>query len=135
MESGQIKDSQVNASSSYTLREEHHCTSGRLHNQLGHWMPRNTKRAGEWLQIDFIDRVAVTKVATQGISAVGSAQTRFVTSYKLCFSDDANSWKYFKENGEDKVRNRLFSLAVTHLTGKFPRFSPPFSMLYVVLRL
>ena len=65
MESGKIKDSQVTASSVHGARYEHQPSSARLHNQRGHWRPARHS-SGEWLQVDFIDPVAVTKVATQG---------------------------------------------------------------------
>ena len=61
-------------------------------------------KIGEWLQIDFVDRVAVTRVATQGNSPAGD-HNNWVTSYKLSFSKDNVSWEFFKENGQEKVRN------------------------------
>ena len=101
MESGEIKDSQVTASSVRSENTLYQPSSARLHNQPGYWRPR-TDSSGEWLQIDFIDRVAVTKVATQGRSSLKSYQ-HWVTSYKLSFSRDAASWEFVKENGQEKV--------------------------------
>ena len=101
MESGEIKDSQVTASSVSTEYTLHQPFSARLHNQLGHWKA-GSHSSGEWLQIDFIDRVAVTKVATQGRSP-SKDHKKWVTSYKLSFSRDAASWEFVKENGQEKV--------------------------------
>ena len=110
MESGEIGDSQLNASSVYSKQYFHQPFSARLHNQGSHWRPRKNSR-GEWLQIDFIERVAVTKVATQGAGKIHIKH--WVTSYKLSFSEDAASWVYFKENGEEKVRTlQIYSLEV-----------------------
>ena len=96
MESGEINDSQVNASS----RANKDPSDARLHNPSGHWKPK-TNSIEEWLQIDFIKRVAVTQVATQGTS--NENKEHWVTSYKLSSSKDAASWEYYKENGQEKV--------------------------------
>ena len=98
MESGDIKDSQVTASS--FKNDNRQPFSARLHNRLVDWKP-GSNSGGEWLQIDFIDGVAVKKVATQGGVFGGN---NWVTSYKLSFSRDAVSWEFFDENGQDKVR-------------------------------
>ena len=104
MENGEIKDSQVTASSVKRENTEYQPFSARLHNQLGNWRP-GSDSVGEWLQIDFSDRVAVTKVATQGRNPSGDYRN-WVTSYKLSFSRDAASWKFFEESGQEKVRTK-----------------------------
>ena len=101
MESGEIKDSQVTASSVTSENTKVQPFSARLHNQLGYWKP-GSHSVDEWLQIDFIERVAVTKVATQGrFPSIG--YQKWVTSYKLSFSRDAASWEFFEESGQEKV--------------------------------
>ena len=102
MESGEIKDSQVTASSLRANQNWHHPSNARLHHKAGHWRPGKNS-SGEWLQIDFIERVTVTRVATQGIA--DEMKEQWVTSYKLSFSKEAVSWEYYKENGQDKVQN------------------------------
>ena len=104
MESGEIKDSQVTASSVRSEETNDQPFSARLHNRLGKWTA-GSDSVGEWLQIDFIDRVAVTKVATQGKNPRGGNQN-WVTSYKLSFSRDAASWEFFEESGQEKVRTK-----------------------------
>ena len=100
MESGDIKDSQVTASS--VKNDYRQPFSARLYNPYGDWKPVNDSY-GEWLQIDFIDQVAVTKVATQGRGSRSGIYEKWVTSYKLSFSKDTTSWEFFKENGQEKV--------------------------------
>ena len=96
MESGAIKDEQINASTRYN--ENYGGEKGRLWNEkmwLSHQSDRNP-----WLQIDLGGQTKVTAVATQG-RPPGHGQ--FVSKYKLQYSNDGRTFNYYKEEGRDKV--------------------------------
>lgn len=98
MENGKIKDSQITAS---FVKNETYTKpwSGRLNNPAGFWSA--PRKVGGWLQIDFRQKMAVAKVATQGRPGKGHL---WVTSYKISYSKDEVVWNVFKENGQEKVR-------------------------------
>ena len=96
MESGKISDSQITASS--MLNGDFRPSAGRLNNSNSIWAPAQN-RVGEWLQIDFNQKMVVTKIATHG----RPNYSQWVTSYKISFSQDAVLWDIYKENGEEKV--------------------------------
>ena len=50
-------------------------------------------------QIDLVDSVTLTAVATQG----RPSDTNYVTSYSLMLSDNGNSWNDYTESGSTKV--------------------------------
>ncbi len=105
MESGQITDGQISASSSYDSIGI--AIMGRLHNEAGNgnagaWTAA-TLDANQWLQIDIGSYYTkVTRVATQGRNG---AHAQWVTEYKLQYSLDGVNFQYYREQGHttDKV--------------------------------
>ena len=105
MEDGAISDIQINASSQ---RDDNHAASqGRLNsvvrsNEGGSWSP-DIDNVNQWLQIDLGDHYTrVTDIATQG----GNAIDKWVTKYKLQYSDDGMAFTDYteQEQGASKVR-------------------------------
>ncbi|XP_077988271.1 lactadherin-like [Glandiceps talaboti] len=102
MESGQIKDSQITASST---RSAHTTTyqpeRGRLNfsgSGADCWSA-DKNSIGQWLQVDLIDSRKVTKVATQG-RGDGS---QWVTSYKLSYGDGSTWHTVLEDSGIAKI--------------------------------
>ena len=90
MQNGLIHDVQINASSN-----ESHSTSpqlGRL-NGPASWLPA-VDDSDRWFQVDFIAKVFVDEVQTQG----HGRSDFFVQTYKLLYGDDGY---IFTEYGED----------------------------------
>ena len=105
MEKGQIPDGNITASSErfYT----HHAFQGRLNFKVdgarvkrGAWTAWNTD-GYQWLQIDLGSQFTrVTGVATQG----REDRDKWVTKYKLQYSNETNQFQYYKEKGQNMVR-------------------------------
>ena len=101
MENFKITPAQISASSHYD--ENYVPSHGRLHYKgIGGAWAALANDLHQWFQIDFGVVTTVTYVATQGRH--GTSQR--VTQYKLQYSNDGNSFKVFKQQGEnaDKVR-------------------------------
>ncbi|EDO41952.1 predicted protein, partial [Nematostella vectensis] len=106
MESGEISDSAITASSYYLQGVNTYSMPcyARLNNvdqpgiSNGAWLAHNFQ-AGEYIEIDLGRNVAVTGVATQG-KPIGSD---WVTSYKISYKTDLTAWFVVKEDGQDKV--------------------------------
>ena len=104
MEFGAIKDAQITASSQFSLN--HAAIQGRLNIKIsgikqGAWSARNNE-ANQWLQIDLqAPYTKVTAVASQGRDQVN----QWVTKYKLQYSDNGVTFRYYREEGQavDKV--------------------------------
>ena len=97
MESGEICDDQITASSHYN----HYLPSyGRL-NLKGRGWAVNTNDLNQWLQVDFQKPTIITGISTQGQSNV--PDDRFVTQYSISFSDDGNNFDDYKAGGKPKV--------------------------------
>ena len=123
MEKGQIPDGNITASSErfYT----HHAFQGRLNFKVdgarvkrGAWTAWNTD-GYQWLQIDLGSQFTrVTGVATQG----REDRDKWVTKYKLQYSNETNQFQYYKEKGQNMVRQfyipwvlvRLTELSISH---------------------
>ena len=100
MESGAVANSQITASSEWTVK--HSPKQARLHtketaNGRGAWASL-TDDLNQWLQVDLRKITPVTHVATQGRNSYSPAQ--MVTKYKLQFSDDGTSFLFYKRQGE-----------------------------------
>ena len=105
MEFGAIKNAQITASSEYDLN--HAAIQGRLNFKKslikrGAWSARNNDK-NQWLQIDLrAPYTKVTAVASQGRNQVN----QWVTKYKLQYSNDGVTFRYYREEGHtvDKLR-------------------------------
>ena len=90
MESNGILDSQISASSNWN--NGHRAANGRLNFQAGSgrtgaWSAKSND-VHQWLQVDFLKRVRIDKVATQG----RPDHAQWVTSYRLSYSQDGIIW-------------------------------------------
>ena len=101
MESGEIRDRQISASSEYN--SNHGAILGRLHFQksAGAWCA-GRNNAHQWLQVDLRRPHRVIRVATQG----RSNNNQWVTMYKLQYGNSAGNLRYYREHGQttDKVK-------------------------------
>ena len=100
MESGEITDKQISAS---TVYPGYFASRGRLHiqqsaNIAGAWL--STKQdAKQWLQVDLGDQfTTVTRIATQGRN--GAQYGQWVTKYQLQYSNEEGNFQYYKEQGK-----------------------------------
>ena len=99
MESGQILDSAITASSFYS--EYYKPWFGRLNLHLGRcaWIPKTEGRDNAWIQVDLGEIKLVTGVATQG----RCTDDLRVTSYTVSYSTDGGNWEFYKESDSTKV--------------------------------
>ncbi|XP_048587026.1 lactadherin [Nematostella vectensis] len=99
MESGEIPDPSVTASSYWYNTSDHAPWLARLHGTrpVGSWSSQYYKE-GEYLQVDVGRVVHLTMVATQGRLTLH----QWVTVFELAYSASGNSWSTFHENGQIK---------------------------------
>ena len=57
------------------------------------------KKGPHWIQFDMGKMMKLTKVATQGQNGTD----HYVSSYKLSYSNNGESWRVFQEYGKRKV--------------------------------
>lgn len=107
MESGAIIDSQITASSEYSA--SHAARLGRLNVQAGatSWSAL-ANDVNQWLQVDFLQKVTLSKLATQG----RYNYPQWVESYFLSYSMDGSTFENYKQCGEDKVSLALKRLHI-----------------------
>lgn len=116
MESGYILDSQITASSEFDGRHTPHY--GRLNfpagpAKCGCWAVRHNDPS-QWLQVDFVKKVSLGKVATQG----RDDYPQWVTSYSLSYSMNGINFDMYEQDGSPKVRAPLPYLYVLYLGQK-----------------
>ena len=95
MESGNIKDDQITASSEWD-NTSYGAILGRLNRQgKGGSLVARYRDLNQWLQVDLRSQyTSVTGVATQG----RSSYSQWVTKYKLQHSHDGVQFDYYREN-------------------------------------
>ena len=96
MDSGAISDAQITASSQWD--SNHAAVQARLHfkkagYKQGSWSSR-INDVNQWLQVDLGSYATVTKVATQG----RNGNSQWVTQYRVQYSDDGETFQFFKES-------------------------------------
>ena len=97
MESEKITDAQISASS---MQDDKSSPSqARLHLKAdrsiqGGWSALRDD-LNQWLQVNLGSYTTVTRVATQG----RNAYNKWVTKYKLQYSDDGAAFQFFEEAG------------------------------------
>ena len=102
MESGEIADAQISASSQWDIN--HAAIQGRLNFQLrgskrGAWSSRSND-LNQWLQVDLVSFTTVAGVATQGRNIYGWQRWKqWVTSFNLQYSVDGVIFQFYKEAG------------------------------------
>ncbi|XP_027044413.1 uncharacterized protein LOC113672335 [Pocillopora damicornis] len=128
MENGNIKNSQITASSQWD--GNHAAIQGRLNYKKngpkqGGWSAR-TNDLNQWLQIDLINKFnVVTRVATQG----RNAYNQWVTKYMLQFSDDGIHFQYYR--GEGKASYMEFAGNTDPNTVVAHHLNPPIDAGYI----
>ena len=100
MESGAILDSQISASSEWA--SNHAAQQARLHfaktvHITGAWSARSNN-LNQWLQVDLLNTTRVSGVATQGRN--GCLCDQWVTKYKLQYSEDGQTFKFYRRSGD-----------------------------------
>ncbi|XP_072902625.1 neuropilin-2-like isoform X1 [Hemitrygon akajei] len=101
MESGQISNLQITASSSYSLGNWE-ASQGRLNHQINGWTP-NEDTTREWIQVDLGLLKILTGIATQGAISVDTSKTYFVSSYKLEVSSNGEDWMTYRQGKNHKL--------------------------------
>ena len=100
MQNGLISDSQISASTEW--HPSYGPSNSRLfytpHNgRTGAWSSK-TNDINQWLQVDFKQPTAIVGISTQG-----RANTQYVKSYTLSYSQDGLSFQAYKPHGVLKV--------------------------------
>ena len=103
MENKAISDAQITASSQSD--DDHSARQARLHSKSS-----GSKRGGgwsalkndinTWLQVDLGSYTTVTRVATQGMDG----HDQWVTKYRVQYSDDGDTFHFFKETGDNSAK-------------------------------
>ena len=101
MENMKINDSQITASTIYGAA--HEARNSRLNFQsgsgrAGSWAARHLD-VNQWLQVDFVKKVKLGRVGTQGRMDAD----QWVTSYSLSHSMNQSHFQVYKQCGEVKV--------------------------------
>lgn len=97
MESGDITDDQITASSEYNSNY------GGVHARLkkgGFWAAKRND-ANQWIQVDLGKIMTVKGVATQGRP---SSYLQCVTKYKLQYGNDGQTFSDYKEEGKSSAK-------------------------------
>ena len=114
MESGEILDEQITASSIWDASHAAH--QGRLNFQevykqngdvqkSGSWLA-HTNDENQWLQVDLLrEDSLVTSVATQGRNKFSPNQ--WVKDYKLQYSNNGVHFEYYKDQRQNSAKVRL----------------------------
>ena len=95
MQNGFIHDAQITGSS--TKSHEFRPQTGRLHGSKG-WISA-VSDSDQWFQVDFIAKVFVDEVQTQGIVRYNL----FLKTYKLLYGDDGYTFTEYGVDGRSKV--------------------------------
>ncbi|KAL9970561.1 hypothetical protein ACROYT_G022960 [Oculina patagonica] len=127
MENHEISNGQISASSKHSTSYAAH--RGRLRLQ-GAWSPARSDK-DKWLQVDLISNYTrVTGVATQGRNH--TFYNRWVTKYKLQYSDDGTSFEYYREPGQ--TSDKEFAGNKNKYTVVYHELNPPISARYIRFR-
>ncbi|CAB4021654.1 Hypothetical predicted protein [Paramuricea clavata] len=125
MQSGEILDSAVTASSFYDGFFKP--ANARLNIFRGKcaWTPTNNGQQNAWIQVDLGDIKLITGVSTQG--RCNAALPQWVKSYTVSHSSYGQQWKLYEESGSVKnfTGNTDKTTVVTH------GFKNPISARYV----
>lgn len=99
MESGEITDFQITASSEWN--SHHRASNARLNfaENSGSWSSKNND-LNQWLQVDFKYRAIITEILSQG----RGRHNQYVKSDTVSYSDDPVNFKQYQKSGTDKVR-------------------------------
>jgi hypothetical protein len=104
LESGAIKDAQMNASSQYNISNAAY--NGRLHYTGGPSWCASTSDSSPYLQIDLGSPHIICAVATQG----NYLENQWTKTYRMKGSTDGLSFTFYREGGVIKVRDIVLQL-------------------------
>ena len=119
MEDRSIEDSQITASSYFTVDSPSHSYKphlARLNNEGSDcWGTADTHPSDPWIQVDFIDSVELYGIQTQGFYFIGSNSPYSPSSYvwvkmlQVQTGDSENSLTFIKDgSGSSKVNTTQF---------------------------
>ena len=114
MESRDIRDGQITASSFYTGQGVLYAWKGRLNNN-DYWATASSNPTNPWIQVDLLRSTLVTGIITQGSA---HAYEEWVTNLQIQYGDSVDTLRYILENGQPKVGTLHCSNRLLHL----PRF-------------
>ena len=101
---GFISSAQITSSSDYNAN---HDTKGvrllRSMIPVSSWAARLNNNQ-QWVQVDLLQVIRITGVATQGRNRFD----QWVTTYKIQYSNNGVNWQTYKEDGQDKVSVHVF---------------------------
>ncbi|KFP07659.1 Coagulation factor V, partial [Calypte anna] len=104
MQNGEIKNSQITASSVKTSWFNTWSPSlARLSKEgkVNAWRPKlNNKQ--QWLQIDLLTIKKITAIATQGVKSISSEN--FVKTYLVLYSDEGSEWKSYTDGSSSVAK-------------------------------
>jgi hypothetical protein len=103
MSSGEIKDWQISASSSYPPAWDPDCHQkySRIYSKSGMAWCAKHRSDSEWLQIDLGVAGRISGVIVQG----RSGKREWITKFMISYSTDAFQWQYITDKyGNQKVR-------------------------------
>ena len=103
MESGDISDDQIIASSSYS---DFKAWEGRLNNTK-YWAPINLNPTDSWIQVDLLRLTRVSGIITQG----GTSSIRWVKMLKIQYGSSEDTLMYILKNDYPIVSIFTFLLA------------------------
>ena len=102
MESGDISDVQISASSHYKTKNRYYSAKKARLNYKECWAAAKND-LHQWLQVDLGGYTKVTRVATQGS---GYGLSEWVTKFKIRYSSDGVIWQFYKEPGNSNAKVR-----------------------------
>ena len=107
MESGEISNGQVSASSEWDAN--HAAIQARLYfeadpDKAGSWSAKYNN-LDQWLQIDLGSKHEVTGLATQG----RNGYDQWVTKYEVQYSDNGVNFQYYMEQGQAAIKVKSLS--------------------------
>ena len=100
METGDVTDGQITASSFYSGQGVLNSWKGRLNND-DYWATEDSDPTNPWIQVDLLRDIVVTGIITQG--SAHDDYSEWVTWLQIQYGDSENSLKYILENGHSKV--------------------------------
>ena len=100
MESGDISDDQITASSFYSGQGGLEAWKGRLSNG-DYWATASDKPRDPWIQVDLLRSTVVIGIITQG--SAHDEYAEWVTDLRVQYADSEDTLIYILENDEPKV--------------------------------